>query len=327
MSSPSPLPRLRANVLEAWALWTGIDSGLFQACAEPISRSDLLKATRFAPSALDPLVGALEATGHIDRVDDTLVVSDASAPFVLGSVDAPAAEAPQFIGRSFGFLRTSRHFESYPGLLQHGGQTALSPADWGHITLGSSAYVAPAVDAMCRLVPALNQGCRVLDVGCGSGDYSLALLDRNPALEVLAIDPTPVVAERTGARLADRSRAEVRCCELGDVGGTFDVVLLNHVLHVVGDAASVPLLRQCRERLTPGGVLVVQELVKTPQNRAELFGLMMRMLFQDGQAFDESELRHQLHRAGFDAAEAFPIGAAAGGLTLLVASTPPPKGT
>lgn len=321
---PSPLPRLRANVLEAWAVWIGIESGLFDAVATPTTEDRVQAERGFDPSALHPLLEALIATGHIDRDGETIALSAASAPFLQGSTRGAPDPASRFIGRSFGFLRTAKHFESYPRLLQDGGGLELSPSDWGHVTMGSTAYVPPAIDAMVTHVPALSASSppRVLDVGCGSGDYTLELVGRIPGLSALAIDPTPAVAETTQRRLAGCPRVEVRCCGVEDVTEMFDVVLLNHVVHVVGEAVSRRILDACRARLHPGGQLVVQELVKTPHNKAELFGLMMRLLFPAGDAYTRAQVEQMARDAGFTRTRHHALGPPSAGLSLVICDTP-----
>ena len=319
-SGRSPLPRLRANVLEAWAVWVGMDVGLFDTLATPLTFDALLEQTRFDRSALGPLVEALVTTGHLERDGEALLVSPGSAPF-LQTPGTSDASSP-YIGRSFGFLRTSRLFERYPTLLREGGGVELTPEDWSHVTTGSSAYVAHAVNAMLEHVRALRgsgaEAPRLLDVGCGSGDYTLELSARVPGLRALAIDPTPPVAEATERRLRGCERVEVRCCEVGDVDGKFDVVLLNHVIHVVGERLSASILEQCRERLAPGGQLVIQELVTTTENRGALFGLMMRLLFSEGDVYTRPEVENMAQRAGFERTRAHSIGPPEAGLVLVV---------
>lgn len=317
----SPLPRLRANVLEAWAVWLAIDTGLFDRLKIPSTVTELQLSTGFNHSALLALLGALVTTGHVTRDGEQFVVSDASSSFVCRSENGD--EPPQFIGRSFGFLRTAKHFESYPKILRDGGGVQLSAADWAHVTLGSSAYVPPAVEAMVQHVGMLTtDSAKVLDVGCGNGDYTMQLTARLPGIEVVAIDPTVAVAAATSRRLAGCERATVRCCHLNEVDEHFDVLLVNHVVHVIGADASRQLLAQALQRLKPGGQLVIQELVTTEQNRGELFGLMMRLLFPDGRVFALEELETMATDAGFQVTAVHALGPGPAGLRLLICESP-----
>jgi|GEM_PF-168240 len=97
----------------------------------------------------------------------------------------------------------------------------------------------------------------VLDLGCGTG--SLALLAAESGHRVTALDRSPRMAalaraklSGTGARVlvADAARPPVPA-------GTFDVVLVRHVLWALPDPASV--LREWAGLLRPGGRLVLVE--------------------------------------------------------------------
>ena len=289
----SPLPRLRASVLEAWALWIGLETELFGYFAVPTRPESVRARLGLDASALAALLEALRSTGHLVRDDSgRYAVCDRSRPYLL-------PDSPTSIARSFGFLRTSRLFEEYPRLLRDGGGLELSESDWAHVTTGSSAYVEPAVHTMIARVPELSEpGVSILDVGCGRGDYTGNLVANNPSLTAVAIDPTPAVAARARRRLEGVERAEVRCCTVEDVDESFDVVLLNHVLHVVGEDAGRRLLEACSARLRPGGAIVVQELVETEANAGALFGLMLRLLFEQGEVFDLDRLLGLIEATG-----------------------------
>jgi len=95
--------------------------------------------------------------------------------------------------------------------------------------------------------PDRGEGRRVLDVGCAIGYLSEILAQRGFA--VTSIDwpnsPHPPTVEFAGADLDDG---------LPPLRGQFDYVICADVLEHL--RAPVELLKQCRERLAPGGMLV-----------------------------------------------------------------------
>lgn len=92
---------------------------------------------------------------------------------------------------------------------------------------------------------------RLLDVGCGSGDFLLRMRARG--WTVLGVEPDPVAA--AGAR---RSGLDVRDGMLTDAAfesDSFDAIVLSHVIEHVHDP--IALLRECARVLRPGGTIVV----------------------------------------------------------------------
>ena len=67
------------------------------------------------------------------------------------------------------------------------------------------------IDLFCRLLPPMTGACRILDVGCGEGLLSEALLERFPEARVVGLDGSPRMLRRATERTAafeDRFTAE-----------------------------------------------------------------------------------------------------------------------
>jgi len=100
------------------------------------------------------------------------------------------------------------------------------------------------------------------------------------------------------------------------VRGPFDAVVILDVLYRLPREAWDPLLRSVRERLAPGGVLLLKEQdpghrLKASWNRAQEW-LVDRVGLTLGEAFSyetREEMRRRLLAAGFSGFEAVEIGA------------------
>lgn len=131
-----------------------------------------------------------------------------------------------------------------------------------------AAQTAPAAQAVAAAYD--FSGVRTLvDVGGGRGALALAILAAHPHLRGIVFDQPAVAADAreaiAAAGLADRCAA---------VGGDFfaavpdggDAYLLKFVLHDWDDERCLAILRACRRAITPGGRLLVVELLIPPGN-------------------------------------------------------------
>jgi len=109
----------------------------------------------------------------------------------------------------------------------------------------------------------LRSGDVVLDLGAGTGYFSLALARRGA--QVVALDIEPRMSRLLRSRL-DRSQLEAVSPILGDVAklpiasGSVDRVLLSFVYHEVGDPCG--LMDECWRMLKAGGRLTVVDFQK-----------------------------------------------------------------
>lgn len=147
----------------------------------------------------------------------------------------------------------------------------------------------------------------LLDLGCGSGAYSFAIVERHPKVSATLLDVPEVVAEAraiaAGRGLAERLdfiAGDALTCELGR---SFDAVLLSNVLHMLGEAGSRTLLRHCHELLRPGGRIVVQgqflDEDRASPRWATLLNLILRAVTREGRNHSAAEGLAWLREAGF----------------------------
>ncbi|HVN05039.1 MAG TPA: methyltransferase [Bryobacteraceae bacterium] len=147
----------------------------------------------------------------------------------------------------------------------------------------------------------------MLDVGGGSGAYSIAFAQASPDLEVVLLDRPEVLAiarrHIQSAGLAGRVTTRVGDLRTDRFGAGFDLALVSAICHMLGEDENRDLLRRCREALAPGGRLVIQDFIldedKTAPRMAALFSLNMLVGTERGASYNATEYATWLREAGF----------------------------
>ncbi|MEP7358934.1 MAG: class I SAM-dependent methyltransferase [Anaerolineales bacterium] len=114
---------------------------------------------------------------------------------------------------------------------------------------------------------ATPQARRLLDVGCGAGNYSLKLLQHLPGLDVTLLDLSRPMLDRAETRVRAATtgavttvQADVRAYAAG--AGQFDIILAAAVLHHLRTAAEwEAVFSAFHAALRPGGGLWIFDMI------------------------------------------------------------------
>ncbi len=153
----------------------------------------------------------------------------------------------------------------------------------------------------------VNGARRMLDLGGGSGAYSIAFAKAAPELRGIIIDLPDVlpitrehlqragVADRISTRAGDMLQAEL--------GRDYDLALLSAICHMFSPEENQKLLARIHGALAPKGRVVIQDFVleaeKTAPKFGALFALNMLVGTQAGASYSEPEYTDWLRAAGF----------------------------
>jgi SAM-dependent methyltransferase len=110
------------------------------------------------------------------------------------------------------------------------------------------------IEQALRIAP---EGCRLLDVGCGTGVFLEAAIAAG--INGHGIDSASEMIEVASKRLgADRVRIQ-RMQEISDVSAYNVVCALSWTIHYCETEAELDdVIRRCRDALLPGGLLILQ---------------------------------------------------------------------
>ena len=148
---------------------------------------------------------------------------------------------------------------------------------------------------------------RVLDLGGGSGAYSIAFAKASQDVRCEILDIPEVVPLTEGYVRAAGVTAQVslRPGDMlrDDFGTGYDLIMLNAICHMFSEEQNRELFRRARQALAPNGRLAVQDFIlnpdKTAPQWATLFSLNMLVATDAGASYSETEYTDWMKAAGF----------------------------
>jgi SAM-dependent methyltransferase len=292
----------------------------------PMTCDELRRVLGLAERPAVVLTTALKAFGLIfedadGRIDATELARDHLTPgafFDVGGYIGLAAESPgvlEMVER----LRTNRPAGAEADeagaafIYKEGIESAMErEASARSLTLalaGRARNVAPVLAERCPL----DDARLLLDVGGGTGIYSIAWLLRHPELRAIVWDRPEVL--KVAAEMAEAhgvaDRLELRPGDMfkDPVPDGADVVLLSNILHDWDIADCWALLSRCASALRPGGRLLIHEVFLDDDLAGPLpVALYSASLFRltEGRAYSAREYRGWLSDAGLVPGEVTP---------------------
>ena len=154
---------------------------------------------------------------------------------------------------------------------------------------------------------------RLLDVGGGTGIYSIALLQKNPQLTAVVLDRPEVlrVAEEMARDYGVADRLECRAGDMfsNPLPGGCQTVLLSNILHDWDVPQCRELIARCAAALPAGGRLLIHDVFLNDALDGPLpIALYSAALFTltEGRAYSAAEYRSWLTEAGLQPQEVVP---------------------
>jgi cyclopropane fatty-acyl-phospholipid synthase-like methyltransferase len=156
---------------------------------------------------------------------------------------------------------------------------------------------------------------RVLDLGGGSGAYSIAFAQAKADLtaDILDVEQVAPIARRhiDAAGLADRVKVRVGDLHDDSYGTGYDLVLLSAICHMLSPQENRVVLAKVHAALAPSGRVVIQDFIlhpdKTGPKTGVLFALHMLVGTHAGSSYSEPEYTNWLRDAGFAEVRRLPL--------------------
>ena len=299
---PDDLYEMTRSYMPSRVLLTALELDVFTAVGDGVPAEHVARKIHADPRATEMLLNALASLQLLEKKDGTFSNSARSARFFSAGSRDNARE---------GLLHIANIWHRWSTLTECV-RTRISVAherDDKWVKAFIAAMDRNARERASAVVKAIGTSGikRMLDLGGGSGAYSIAFARAIPQLksEILDVgEVVPLTQEYIRqAGLADRITTRVGDMLRDPLGRNFDLVLASQISHMFSEEENRTLFRRACDALAPGGQFVVQDFIlepsKTAPRAAALFALNMLVGTRAGSTYSEPEYANWLRDTGF----------------------------
>ena len=301
---PERLDQMIRGFMPSRCLLTALELDIFTAVGQGANADQIGTRVHANARAVGMLLNALVSLGLLSKIgDDYRNAPESARFFVQGSKD----------NHRNGLLHTANIWHRWSTLTD-----AVRSGTRIHIDGDSNPEWTPnfiagmqrnAKDRALLVVKALGtEGVRrILDLGGGSGAYSIAFAKASPDVKCEILDLAEVVP-LTAEYVRDAGVSAQVSLRAGDMlhddfGSGYNIVMLNAICHMFSEEQNLEVFRRARQALAFNGRLVVQDFILNPDKagpqQAALFSLNMLVGTDAGAAYSEADYTSWMTAAGF----------------------------
>jgi (2Fe-2S) ferredoxin/SAM-dependent methyltransferase len=299
---PDEIKELTQSFMPSRTLLTALELDVFSAVGSGASAAEVASRCNTNPRATEMLLNALTGLGLLQKAGGRYANTPVSARFL--SAGSPDNARPALLLNSYLWESWSKLTDCVRQGASVARKAGLQPDTETMVAFGDR----NARERAMMVMRAIGNGFkRMLDLGGGSGAYSIAFAKANPELKADVFESPAVLP--LAQEYIRRAGLEGRVClRAGDLrtdrfGQDYDLILLSSVAHIFSPEQAQDLLQRACQALAPKGRLVLQDHIlepdKTSPRGAALFSLNALVNTEAGANYSEPEYAAWMRQAGF----------------------------
>lgn len=288
-------------------LLTSIELGIFSLLgSRELTAKDISFELQTDENTTERLLNALTALGfttkyrnHFKNTPDSMRYLDKSSPDYVGSLLHMNLNWESW-GKLTEVVRTGKSI--YKNLYDERSDQFIE----AYIDSVHRSYIHEA-EGVSKAVT-LSNVKKMMDLGCGSGMYSIEFMRRNPEMEVVLLD-YPKVIEHTKRYLeeallpTENYRFVPAVIKDAELENNFDLIYASFLFEEFTIWENIDLMRKCFDSLNSGGRLLIHENFinndRTSPLHSVMYSLNLKLHSENGNTFSENDYWIMLKEAGF----------------------------
>ena len=287
-----------------WMAHIGRQMKLFDhIAAGPVSIEELILNTKLHPTAVKAWCSAAQSYRLITAKNDKIQLKKQMKRILLDKT------SPDYLGGQLSYLALrSLEYGAFEQLFKTGKtrkkMSTLSAieqsTDWDHYAFLAAARRHRTLHQM------LSKGCRLLDVGCGTGSMLAKVHKEYPKSSLVGIDPSGKAVATARQTAYDKSISLIKLAgESMKFTNEFEIVYLGESLYTIKDKERV--VSNCWRALKKGGTIsIVEGLLPKPKfqvcSSRLIMGMQLDFALQGHKFMNKKDVMRLLNK-GFSKAD------------------------
>ena len=304
--NPNTIREFAASFQKSRILLSGFELDVFTNIDEAgTTNNQIANSLHLDEHACERLLNALVSLGFLDKKNNLFFNTADSFTFL-------SKKSPEYLG---GIMHSNHLWNTWSNLT-HVVKTGIS-AHQSEINVRGEDWLFPFINAMHdRAKKQAPQQLKnidlagiksILDVGGGSGAYSMEFISRKPEIEATVFDLPNVVTitikflDKEG--FSDKIKTYAGDYTTDDLPKGFDLIFMSAIIHSNPLEINQDLIKKCFDSLNKNGRIVIQDWImnndRTQPLQGAIFAINMLVGTEAGDCFTEHEVTEMLIGAGF----------------------------
>ncbi len=304
--NPATIREFAASFQKSRILLSGFELDIFTNIAESGSTNyQIASDLKLDEHACERLLNALVSLGFLTKKNNLFFNTTDSFTFL-------SKNSPDYLG---GLMHSNHLWNTWSNLTQVV-KTGIS-AHPSEINVRGEEWLFPFINAMHdrakKQAPQqlekfdLTGVKSTLDIGGGSGAYSMEFISKKPEIEATLFDLPNVIPitkkflDKEG--FSDKIKTYAGDYTTDDLPVGFDLVFLSAIIHSNSLVINQSLITKCFNSLNKNGRIVIQDWImnndRTQPTTGAIFAINMLVGTEAGDCFTEQEVTEMLTNAGF----------------------------
>ncbi|MFH0736329.1 MAG: methyltransferase [bacterium] len=308
--TPDKIQEIAKKFQESRVLLTAVELGIFTVLNKKrLTSLEISEIIQTDPRGMDRLLNALTALGFLLKRNDKFMNFPGISEFLVKGESG-------YMGNLHHTNSLWDRWSSLTEAVKNGGSVNKKSInsrgkEWLEDFIAAMHYRGTGQAKILSMMIDLSNVKKMLDVGGGSGAYSMRFMEKNKDIDAVLFD-LPNVIPIAKKYVENNGKSEKFTFVTGDYlvddfGTGYDLIFLSAIVHINSFEENRLLIKKCVEALNPKGQIVINDFIMN-ENRVEpkigvMFALNMLTSTLKGDTYTESEIAGWFKESGLHSIE------------------------